>query len=80
MNRKFAMLGNNSIKFGEDVLQLQLSDATVTQIRSGRCLVTFNKVNVRVLDLLFDYNLTEDEVDQIRGYLWQYFFLVSRSH
>ena len=78
MNRKFAMLDNNSIQFGEDILQLNLSCDIITDIKSGRDLVTFNKVNVKILDLLFGYELTEEEESAIRSHLWLYFFDVSR--
>lgn len=79
MSRKFAMLDNKCIRFDEDILQLNVSDEDITQITSGHDLVTFNKVNVIVLDLLFDYDLTEEEEIVIRDYLWLHYFRVSRS-
>lgn len=79
MSRKFAMLDDKCIQFDEDILQLNVSDEDITQITSGRDLVTFNKVNVIVLDLLFDYDLTEEEEIVIRDHLWLHYFRVSRS-
>lgn len=73
------MLDNKCIRFDEDILQLNVSDEDITQITSGHDLVTFNKVNVIVLDLLFDYDLTEEEEIVIRDYLWLHYFRVSRS-
>ena len=79
MSRKFAMLDNKCIQFDEDILQLNVSGDIITHITSGRCLVTFNKINVIVLDLLFDYDLTEEEENVIRDCLWFHYFRVSRS-
>jgi hypothetical protein len=79
MTRHFSIVDNTSILFGETTLQWSLDHELLSDIRYGRNLVKFNVVNVRILDLLFDYDLTEDEEDQIRDYLWSYFFLVSRS-
>lgn len=79
MSRKFAMLEDKCIKFDEDILQLNVSDDDITQITSGRDLVTFNKVNVIVLDLLFDYDLTEEEEIVIRDHLWLHYFHAARS-
>ena len=79
MSRKFAMLDDKCIRFDEDILQLNVSDEDIIQITSGRDLVTLNEVNVIVLDLLFDYDLTEEEEIVIRDYLWLHYFRVSRS-
>ena len=74
MNREFSISDSESIKFGEDTLQWSLDDEMLNDIRHGRDLVKFNVVNVSILDLLFDYDLTEDEGTQIRDYLWCYLF------
>lgn len=80
MTRQFSIMDDTSILFGENILQWSLDHELMCDIRHGRNLVKFNTVNVSILDLLFDYDLTEDEEDQIRDYLWFYFFGVSRSH
>lgn len=79
MTRQFSIMDDTSILFGEDVLQWTVDYELMNDIRHGRDLVKFNVVNVMILDLLFDYDLTESEGDQIRDYLWEYFFRVSRS-
>ena len=79
MTRQFSIVSDSSILFGETTLQWSLEYDDMFRIRYGRNLVTFNEVNVSILDLLYEFDLTEDEEDQIRDYLWKYFFLVSQS-
>jgi hypothetical protein len=79
MTRQFSIMDDTSILFGEDILQWSLDTELACDISHGRNLVKFNVVNVMILDFLFDYDLTESEEDQIRDYLWEYFFHVSRS-
>ena len=79
MTRQFSIVDNTSILFGETTLQWSLDHELLSDIRHGRNLVKFNVVNVRILDLLYDYDLSREEEDQIKEYLWFYFFGVSRS-
>lgn len=79
MTRQFSIVDNTSILFGEDFIQWEIHFDDVFRIKHGRNLVTFNEVNVRVLDLLYDYDLTEHEETQINRYLWFYFFGVFPS-
>lgn len=78
MAREFLIINEVSIKFGEDVIQWSIHYDDVFRIRQGRSLVVFNQINVYILDLLYDYDLTDEEHTIIRDYLWLYFFQVKR--
>lgn len=79
MARSFRVIDEISIEFDENILQWSVHYDDVFRIRQGRSLVVFNEVNVAVLDLLYDYDLTDEEHKLIRDSLWFYFFGVYPS-
>ena len=78
MAREFRIVDDTSIEFDEDIVQWSIHHDDVFRIRHGRSLVVFNQVNVYILDLLYDYDLTDEEQTLICDYLWFHFFQVKR--
>ena len=78
MTRKFRIIDDISIEFDEDIIQWNATYDEIFRTRHGRSLVHFNEINVRILDLLYEYDLTDDEHTVIRNVLWLYLFRVER--
>ena len=78
MAREFCVVDDTSIKFGEDFIHWHITQKEMFDIRVGRNLVVFNEINVRILDLLYDYDLTEEEHNIIHRALWLYLFRVKK--
>ena len=78
MNRKFVIIDEVSIEFDENVLHWNVTQKELFDMKAGRNLVTFNIVFQRVLDLLYDYDITDEEYRIIHNALWSYLFQVKR--
>ena len=78
MAREFRVIDDISIEFDENVFQWNLTYKELFEIRHGRSLVHFREVNIRVLDLLDDCDLTDEESEIIHKALWLYLFQVER--
>jgi hypothetical protein len=78
MNRKFVIIDEISIEFDENVLHWNVTQKELFDIRAGRNLVTFNVVLTRVLDLVYDCDITDEEYVIIRDALWSFLFQVQR--
>lgn len=76
--RAFCIVNEQSIKFDENIIPWNVTQKELFDIRAGRNLVTFNVVLKRVMDLLYDYDLTDEEYNFIRDVIWQYLFQVVR--
>jgi hypothetical protein len=76
--RAFCIVNLVSIKFDEDVIQWDITEKELFDIRSGRNIVVFNIVFERVLYSLSEYDLTDEEYRFIRDTFWSYLFKVKR--
>ena len=78
MARKFRVIDEVSIEFGENIIQWNATYNEIFRTRHGRSLVHFNAINKRVLDLLCEYCPTDEERKVIHNTLWSYLFQVER--
>jgi hypothetical protein len=77
--RAFCIINEISIKFDENVIHWNITQKELFEIRAGRNLVIFNEVLRRLLDLLYEYDITDEEYYFIRDTIWQYLFQVARQ-
>lgn len=76
--RSFCIVDDFSIKFDEDIFHWNVTQKEMFEIRVGRNLVIFNQVHKRLLDLLYEYDITDEEYYFIRDTIWQYLFQLVR--
>ena len=76
--RSFCIIDTTSIKFDENIIPWSITPKELSDIRIGRNLVIFNYVFKRVLDLLYEYDITDEEYMFIRDVFWSYLFKTKR--
>jgi len=76
--RAFCVVDEISIKFDENVFHWNVTQKEIFDIRVGRNLVVFNSVFTRVLDEIYEYDITDEEYRFIHDAVWQYLFQVVR--
>ena len=76
--RSFCIVDTTSIKFDENIIHWNVTPKELSDIRIGRNLVIFNYVFKRVLDLLYEYDITDEEYMFIRDVFWSYLFKTNR--
>ena len=72
--RSFCIVDTTSIKFDENIIHWNVTQKELYDIKTNRNLVIFNYVFTRVLDLLYEYDLTDEEYMFIRDTIWSYLF------